>query len=95
MFIYTGIGIKNETEIIFIVLLQINWDIPNLVSNTLAVYNCVQLAYMVKTRFEMSQTICKSTTNINYISFFLPIPVYASIVKSISLLAVWRRCYND
>ena len=56
MFLSTGIGRKNETEIIFVVLLQINWDIP-LVSNTQAVYDCEQLAYALKTRFEISQTI--------------------------------------
>ena len=37
--LYTGKGRKNETEIIFVVFLQINKDIPNLVSNTQAVYN--------------------------------------------------------
>ena len=39
---------NDETEIIFVILLQINWDIPNLVSNTQAVYNMEQLAYTVK-----------------------------------------------
>ena len=31
----------------------------NIVSNTQSVYNCEQLAYTVKTRFEMSQCSCK------------------------------------
>ena len=32
--VHTGTGRKNETEIIFVVLLQINWNITNLVLNT-------------------------------------------------------------
>ena len=39
----TVIGRKNETKIIFVVLLQINSDIPNLVSNVQAVFNYKQL----------------------------------------------------
>ena len=74
------IGRKNETEIIFVVILQINQYIPKLISNTQTVYNCKHLAYTVKTRFEMSQNICKSSTNIISVSFFLPIPVYLYII---------------
>ena len=71
-----GIGRKNETEIICVVFLQINWVIQNLVSNTQVVYNYEQLAYTEKNWFNMSQTIFeKSTTNIISVSFFLPIPV--------------------
>ena len=62
----TGIGRKNETKIIFVVLLQINWDIPNLVSNAQAVYNYKQLLYTVIARFETPQTICKSTRTIYF-----------------------------
>ena len=61
---YTGVGRKKETEIIFVVLLQINRDIPNLASNTQAVNYCKQLVYTVNPTFGMSQTICKSWKNI-------------------------------
>ena len=42
-------------------------NIPNLVFNTQAAYNCEQLAYTVKTWFGMSQfsqITCKSTINV-------------------------------
>ena len=72
---FTGKGRKNETEVIFAVLLQMIWGHLQSVSNTQAVYNYEQLAYTVNIRFEMSQVICKSTTNIIIVSLFLPIPV--------------------
>ena len=53
-FIFTGIGRKNETEIIFVALLQIIWGHLKAVSNTQAVYNYEQLAYTVNSRYEMS-----------------------------------------
>ena len=48
------------------ILLNNYGDIQNLVSNTQAFYNCEQLAYTVKTRFEMSQSICKSIKNVEF-----------------------------
>ena len=78
---YTEIGRKNETRKIFVELLQINQDIPNLVSNTQPVYNYEHLAHTGKTRFKMSQTFCKRIANIISVSFFLPIPVHAKLTN--------------
>ena len=88
----TGIGRKNETKIIFVVLLQINWDIPNLVSNAQAVYNYKQLLYTVIARFEMLQTICKSTRTIIY--FRLILSAYPCIFCLLNGSPYYYRIYS-
>ena len=50
----------------FVVFFQIVWDIPNLVSYIRAANNDEKLAYTLKTRFEMSQTISKSNKNVEF-----------------------------
>ena len=63
-------GRKNEKDYNFVVVLQIIWDIPNLVSTVNASYfqYSKQFAFTMEILVGMSQNICKTTW-----SLFLPL----------------------
>ena len=51
------------------------WDVPTVIFNTQAVDNCEQLAYAVKTRFDMSQFICKFSVHYLYCKLYIKVQV--------------------